>query len=389
VGDTLRYKENIVRNSPYIFSVIVLISCPAVLCAQDSAPIPALPWLREGTILTYSKHAALVPGKPVTWKQNDEGDWIDPRTGKSYDKFINYGTSAPMIGQTRVLSIEGKTVALDSLTFTLEQNLGFADPVLLAPAPPEVTDVLSNSFWKSPALLAGEATDASVGKLVTHITWPMDGKNVDALRVQITNDQLYQLEIYDLKTGLCLHVASAWISGRDADTHITRVDLVRVGRLDIPWSGEPIPQAAIALDAMHFTGQIKNGGAFARLAPQPVTIDFTTKDKGQRWIRFDTSATISGLMAATPPFLYGPGEFGGLWIGPRAAAGLHEGQVLDDDPDTKMKTVVTKVTPRGIEITSSNQSCGRAYVYDLNSGLLTAWSEYDGPTQTSQMMQRK
>jgi hypothetical protein len=378
-----------VIKSPYILAVMTLIGFPALLLAEDAAPIPALPWLREGTVLTYSRHAALAPGKPETWKQNDDGDWIDPRTGKSYDKYVNYGTSAPMIAQVRVLSIEGKSVGLDSLTFALEQNLGFADPVIQAALPPQLADVLSNSYWKSPAVLADEVTDASKGKLVTRINWTTGDKKVDALRIQITNDQLYQLEIYDLKTGLCLHVASAWISGRDADTHITRSDLVRVGKLDIPWIGEPIPQGALAPHAVHFTGQIKKGGPFAVLAPQPVTIDFTTTGKGQRWISFNTSATISGLMAATPPFLFGPGEFGGLWVGPQAAARLHQGQVLDDDPDTKMKTLVTKITPHAIEITTSNQSCGRAYVYDLNTGLLTAWAEYDGPTQTSQTMRRK
>jgi hypothetical protein len=110
---------------------------------------------------------------------------------------------------------------------------------------------------------------------------------------------------------------------------------------------------------------------------------------GGDWIRFDTHGTVSGLMVATSSFAYGPGEFCGLWIGPKAAASFHEGQILDDDPDTKMKTIVSKVTPQKVEITSSNNSSDRAGVYDKTTGMQTAWAEYDGPTKTSQTMRQQ
>jgi hypothetical protein len=371
-----------------IVAIFVVCSSAGLSRGDDAGPVAALPWLHEGTVLTYSKHAAIVPGKPVTWKQDDYGDWIDPRTGQSYDKYINYGTSAPMLGQTRVLAIDGNSAALENATFALEQSLGFADPVS-QPSMSQVADVSSNDYWKSPAVLAGEATDASKGILVTHITWPFRDQKRDAVRIQITNDQLYQSEIYDVQTGICLHVASAWVSGPNADTHITRSDLIRTRDLAIPWSGEPIPQSVLSLNSMHYVGQLKKGGAFARLAPQPVTIDFIAKNRGQRWIWFDTKATVSGLMVATPPFVYGPGEFCGLWIGPKAAASFQQGQILDEDPDTKMKTVVSKINGQSVEITSSNMSSGRACVYDLATGIQTAWAEYDRPTQTTQTMQRQ
>jgi hypothetical protein len=367
---------------------LVVFSGAGLSRGDDAGPVAAFPWLHEGTVLTFSKHAAIVPGKPVSWKQDDYGDWIDPQTGKSYDKYINYGTSAPMLGQTRVLAIDANSVALENATFALEQKLGFADPVL-QPSMSQVANVFANDYWKSPAVLAGEATDASKGILVTLITWPFRDQKRDAVRIQITNDQLYQLEIYDLQTGICLHVASAWVSGPDADTHITRSDLIRMRDPAIPWSSEPIPQMALNSNSMHYVGQLKRGGAFARLAPQAVSIDFILKKRGLRWIWFDTKATVSGLMVATPPFLYGPGEFCGLWIGPKAAASFQPGQILDNDPDTKMKTVVSKINGNSVEITSSNMSSGRACVFDLATGMQTAWAEYDGPTQNTQTMQRQ
>jgi hypothetical protein len=371
-----------------IIAAFVVCSSAGLSRGDDAGPAAAFSWLHEGTVLTYSKHAAIVPGKPITWKQNDYGDWIDPRTGQSYDKYVNYGTSAPMLGQTRVLAIDGNSVALDSVTFNLEQNLGFGDPIL-QPSMSQVADVSSNDYWKSPVVLAGEATDASKGILVTRVTWPFREQRRDAVRIQITNDRLYQLEIYDLQTGICLHVASAWVSGADADTHITRSDLIRMRDLAIPWSSEPIPQTALNSNSMHYIGQLKRGGVYARLAPQAVTIDFMLKKRGLRWIWFDTKGTVSGLMVATPPILYGPGEFCGLWIGPKSAASFQQGQILDNDPDTKMKTVVSKINGQSVEITSSNMSSGRACVYDLATGIQTAWAEYDAPTQTSQVMQRQ
>jgi hypothetical protein len=364
-------------------------AAPPDAAPDTPGPIAALPWLHEGTVFTYSKHAAYVPGKPVTWKQNDDGDWIDPATGKSYDKYINYGTSAPFIGQIKVVSLDGNSAALENSAYGLEQNLGFADPVLQSPGPPLVTDVSANSFWKLPSVLAGEASDASQGKLVTQISWPLGDQKIDAVRIQITTDDLYQLEIYDRKTGICVHAASAWVSGPDGDTEITRSDLIRLRQLAIPWAGEPIPQAVIKADAMHYVGEIKKGGAFANLPAQTVMMNFAVKNRGERWILFDTQAMVSGMLVATPTVVYGPGEFGGMWIGPKAAATFTAGQVLDEDPDTKMKTVVSKVTDKAVEITSSNLSSGRAYVYDLGSGIQAAWGEYDGPTQTTQTMRRQ
>ena len=288
-----------------IAAAVILLGSAALSRAADAAPdtpgpIAALPWLHEGTVLTYSKHAAYVPGKPITWKQNDDGDWIDPATGKSYDKLINYGTSAPFIGQIKVVSLDGNSAALENSAFGLEQNLGFADPVLQSPGPPLVAEVAGNSFWELPSVLAGEASDASKGKLVTQVSWPMGDQKIDAIKIQITTDDLYQMEIFDRKTGICVHVASAWVSGPDGDTEITRSDLIRLRRLAIPWEGEPIPQGVIKTDAMHYVGEIKKGGAFANLPAQTVMMNFAVKNRGQRWILFDTQAMVSGLMVATP-----------------------------------------------------------------------------------------
>lgn len=61
----------------------------------------------------------------------------------------------------------------------------------------------------------------------------------------------------------------------------------------------------------------------------------------------------------------------------------------DEDPDTKMQTVVSKIAAHAVVITSSNNSSGRACVYDLATGIQTAWAESDGPTQTFQTMRRQ
>src|SRR5579871_2863380 len=96
-------------------SIAILLCIGGRLHGQS--PAAAFPWLHEGTVLTYSRHAAVVPGKPYLWKQDEHGDWIDPRTGKSYDRYTRYGTSGNMLGQVTVLAIDGNSVALGATSF--------------------------------------------------------------------------------------------------------------------------------------------------------------------------------------------------------------------------------------------------------------------------------
>ena len=85
--------------------------------------------------------------------------------------------------------------------------------------------------------------------------------------------------------------------------------------------------------------------------------------------------------ARVPPekaqLAFGRTQFGGLWIAAGALARLQKGQVLDQDPVTKMQTVVAKSDDRSVVISQRNAAGELDYEYDRHTGMRIASSFYE------------
>ena len=113
--------------------------------------------------------------------------------------------------------------------------------------------------------------------------------------------------------------------------------------------------------------------------PSLITLDLKVTNRGDGWLSLAaTSQTqFQGLPptpASTGQISCGRAQFAGLWAGPDALALLRQGQVLDDDPLTKMRTVVARVTDTSVIVSHTSAGGEIANEYDKHSGLLTASS---------------
>src|ERR1700733_15773787 len=96
--------------------------------AADS-PVPRLPWLHEGLVLTYPWYAAVAPGNGSYYEEDDHGDMILHSTGQRYLRATQIGTSGSGWTQITVASIDGDKVVLESSSYGNAEWLGKQAPL--------------------------------------------------------------------------------------------------------------------------------------------------------------------------------------------------------------------------------------------------------------------
>ena len=365
------------------------------MLALDAAPGQnagaRLPWVHEGLVLTYTWYAAVAAGNGSYYEENENGEWISHSTGQRYTRQMQTGTSGNGWSQITVVCIDGEKVVLESSNYGDAGALGRNAPVPQGTS--SVVDKLADpgDYWMDPAKLASLHTSPAENTLVTRLGWQSGGKMVEAVRVQVVKGSSYSDRVYDAKTGLCLHVGSSSLGapprlvgpgdlGR-GDTTITRNDFVSARDIAVPWGRETPPDWVTNVRALHYRGSTISRGALPTV-PNILAIDLEVVGRGRGWVQFSGTSSQQFQNAPSPSparisLASGPNQWDGFWIGPGALALLRTGQVLDEDPVTRMRTVVAKADEASAVITMSNAAGEVDNQYDKRTGMLTASSFYD------------
>lgn len=355
------------------------------------SPVPRLPWLHEGLVLTYTWYAAVAPGNGSYYEEDDNGDWILHSTGQRYTRHMQTGTSGSGWSQVAIACIEGDKVVLQSINYANAGALGNNSPVLQGTSGMLAELADPGDYWMDPAKLANLRTAPAQHVLVTRVAWKAGDKTIDAIRMQIVKGTTYSDHVYDVKSGLCVHVASSSLgapprlvgpgdAGR-GDTTITRNDFVSARDVSVPWAKEAAPDWVAALHSLLYRGSMISRGPLPTV-PNILSLELHALAHGQGWVQMSaiSSEQFQGApspVPATSEIAFGRNQFGGLWAGPAVLAQLHQGQLLDEDPVTKMRTVVSKVDDASIVIASMNAAGEADNQYDKRTGMLMAFSFYN------------
>jgi hypothetical protein len=73
----------------------------------------------------------------------------------------------------------------------------------------------------------------------------------------------------------------------------------------------------------------------------------------------------------------GHDQYDSFFAGPAALARLQQGQVLDDDPITHVRTQVTAADGQTVTITSSSAGINMSHTFDVATGKLRSSSKTD------------
>ena len=353
--------------------------------ARAEAPVPALPWLHEGIIITNTWYAAVAPGTGSIFHEDEHGNWIDPSTGQYFNREERRGTSGSGWTQSTIAAIDGDKVVIANQSFGDAGVLGNNAPVPLQGGTSMVTSVRQAAdFWTEPAALANLHSNPPNSD-VSQVSWKSPDKIYDAIRVQTFGEGGYTDHVYDRKSGLCIHFASASRGNQvprelapgetaQGDLTLTHGDLVSLRDLNIPWAAQPMPDAAAHFQSLHFTGQTTSRGPLPTV-PNQITLDGEVADRGAGWVALTATTTMHmqgapAIPPSTSQLAFGRSQFNGLWIPPTALTNLHEGQVLNDDPITHMRLVVRKADGNSVQMSQSNAAGEIDSAYNTRTGML-------------------
>jgi len=381
--------------------LIVALAGAAPVFAAANGPVPSLPWLHEGMVLTFTWYQAMAAGNGSTYQEDEHGGWVDPRTGHQLSRSDQRGTSGSGWTEVTIACIDGDKAVVTTASFANAGSLGNNQPVpqqIGASTLVSVTD--PGDYWIDPAKLATLHSVPSQHVLVTRVPWKMNGNETQAIRVQMVKPGSYSEHVYNAQTGLCLHFASSaegappkYVGPGDmgrGDTVLSRNEFVGARDLSIPWAGEEMPAWVSGLRALHYRGPIVSRGPLPSLN-SVFFADMQAVARGRGWVQFSSVVGKQTQGAPnTPPgkgeITFGRSQFGGLWIGPEALANLRQGQVLDQDPVTRMQTSITKADNKSIVIASRNAAGEIDNEYDRSTGMLIATSFFDVLTKQQSIL---
>jgi hypothetical protein len=359
--------------------------------APAQGPVPGLPWVHEGLVLTYTWYAAIAPGNGSYYEEDDHGDMILHSTGQRYTRHTQTGTSGSGWMQIAVVCIDGDKVVLATNNFGDAGSLGRNAPVPQGSSSAVAAVRDPGDYWMDPAKLLSLHTAPAEHILVSRVGWRAGNNTVDAIRVQVVKGSSYSDHVYDAKSGLCIHVAS---SSRGAapklvgpgdmgrgDTTITHNDFVSARDVMAPWASEPTPDWVAKIRELHYRGSITSHGPLPTV-PNVLTLDMEAAARGRGWAEYSVVSTQHTQGAPDIPpgkieLASGRNQIGGMWAGPAALARLRQGQVLDQDPVTKMRTVVSRVDDSSVVIAATNAAGEIDSQYDKRTGMLIGSSFYD------------
>ena len=388
-GAAMKSIHRAIASLTLLFAVIA--NAPAPVLAE-TGPIPAAPWMHEGMVFTSSWIAIHVPGNGKVYRENPDGTWQDD-VGNTLSESDLHGTSASGVSQTLITCIEGDKMVTATQGYANVQALGLTDPMPLQNASGFVSPAgQDNENWIDPAHLAAIKTDNAIGRLVQPTQWRGPSGMRDAIRIDRINSDGFTDHVYDKKTGICVHYAISTKAAptpqplpvgeeNQGDTLLTQGDFLAARDIKVPWSHEDPPAWIDQFKALHFRGQIAIRNSALPMVPNQLTLDLLPMDHGNGWIRVIATLNVRYQNApAGPPgssqTAFGRTEFGGLWAGPKALATLKQGDLLDEDPITKMRTTVTQVSDQSVTISQSNNSGEIVSQYDKQSGMLIGSSYY-------------
>jgi hypothetical protein len=338
--------------------------------------------LHEGLQLTYSMLTTNLPGDVDQVMKAVPGTLADPNSGWTLYTQKTHATTVGGPVEINIARIAGDQILVSAEVFTI------ANPFEPANAPPNtvtrIPDIekpgdgtLISGHWLEPSQMDQLSKLPPAGCVVTRGPWKVGDHTFDAVVFSSQQPTLEFVSVYDPQTGLLLHRGmisqgpppAMVVPGQvpHGNALLMFQDLAAERDLAIPWANEPMPNWVKQLKVLHYQGTAQTG----TIPPLQEGWDFAIQEVGDGWVHTETSRSIAGRpVAGTTKMYYGPAQFAGIWAGPVALSKLQKGDVLDDDPITKMKFAVAFVDNTSVAISESNMTGEIDWSYDKTSGML-------------------
>jgi hypothetical protein len=356
--------------------------------------VPA--WLTPGTRLVFhTRTAQITTGQYAQWP--DPGAEVQVTVDKAPQNMTNGISFCDILAVPGPQSI-GLTMSM-YLVIGAGQN---GQPVLSAtPMSGGVRPIMAANMV-DPGMLANLKDTKDPQHTVAHCDYPLNGKTRAAINVLSKFDKYYMDQIFDLKSGVCLHSGETSASemleqhpgrGGAPGESVSRpavllglTDLVNVRQVHTPWSATPIPQSLRGVRCMVYQGTSVNAQIRQTTMATSIMKFHDTTDALLPFLQY-SFVQFQPMGGNIPGVISGPMMSQGLTastslnpyaIDPAVLQGLQVGQVIDEEPAIGYKTSVVFVGQsdgRNVVVISeasetNPQDPKNDSMYDVQSGLL-------------------
>lgn len=350
-------------------------------------------WVQAGTRLTFYGAAASVAQSGYTYVEDENGDWVEPVTGKRYrrtdqgDNPEDMPTAAgEAFTQTDVLAVEGTDVVLATTLYSIDL---IARQYTLTPlGGSRQAGTVVDGAWVNPEALRQVLATGYGDLMVLHGPYVLGGTTYDAISFVAQSSGAYQSSTYDLASGALLSTNSS-TKGADSPIHgpldnpqgnnqlaLTRIAGVR--QRSLPGMGAPPPAWVWSTPQLVYSGTYTQAnpvdpGAGTWVFPMQSTITFG--EIGSTWAAFTSRSVIDVNGYEQPTDGAGvTGSTGLYWYDPATLGAMSPGDLLDEDPVTGARVSVESVAPGAygtlVTLTTAMDGVTVRAGYDRDGGVL-------------------
>lgn len=351
----------------------------------------APPIIRPGTRLVFYGASASIPGSYQQLVQDDNGNWVNDKTGKKYAVRDMPGTAGMGYSMVRVGYTDRHAVAISASDYLLDPTTNI---VSYTGGGGMVSNAgCASDYWVHPEVLKKVQQMNQDGVRIVRMPYAINNKRYNAIRFQVENAQGYQAYVYDLDTGLMIFHGSrtqgsrvltppiGTTPGQQAGTGAGYTMLVNgwimeVEQVNVPWANDPMPEWVKQFKQLQYQGVQRT--AMPNMMPfdRQMQININVAARGAGWVRYRGAMTV--VAQGFPPEqgqtdgACGNASIGGLWIPPQGLARLKQGQVLDSSNVLQIKVVVSSVNQGQVTISEIGNQHRSDLTYNANSGVLAA-----------------
>ncbi len=382
------------------FLAAVLLVAPAGLVNVVAAAVPdpsttaiyypdviksgAPPAIKVGTRLTYFGTNSTLAGKTVYLELDRDGTWVERGSHRTFNAATSGGVGYSVV---RVGHLDKQVAALNVNNYLL--NL--ADKTVNSPSSVGFVSEAGSAldYWIHPAILKNIKDEKIKTTTISRQPYVIGQRKYNAIRFTTMTTHCYMAEIYDLDTGIKLYHALSQAGGVEAkrfkdDDNLVKVTvgstfsmtstLMDVKDVDVPWKSEEPPAWVGQFNEIRYDGTISTiNPGFAPLSSR-VTSFLTPASRGEGWMRGVLSVTVDNGLPPVPnkvDYMTAHGTIGGLWIPPRALAGLKLNQVIDSNDLTKTQYIVGAINQNFVTISETGSTFRIDFTYNKQSGGLS------------------
>lgn len=348
--------------------------------------------IKPGTRLVYWGGSTSIAGSYKQLVLDPKGKrWFNKATGQALREQDVPSVAGEGYSVLRVGHVDRNLVTLSTSSYLLDRN---ANKVTPSGGSGMVTHAgCAGDYWVHPKVLANIQPLNQDGVVISRMTFPLNGKNYNAIAFRTTDRNGNSMYVYDLDSGLMItHGSKTYggdivVPGTDGrgtvgrgSTMLVSGNLVDVSQIDVPWKDAPTPEWVGQFRSLTYRGISGSTVPGVGTYNQQMQYVATVKARGNSWVRLNGHTAIStqGFPAnkSQNASAYGHASVGGLWIPPQSLGKLQRGQVIETNRITHTKTVITDVQHGYVTLTEFGDAHRNDVTYATNNGVLTGLKTY-------------